>query len=101
MRFNQPFINSGRFDVLKLYKYINFFIRNINNYHNIPFIAHRGGNGPLRCLKDVYKGVAIFTLHRLFDVFLSLVTWRCGHQGSGGVFKFTRTCLMKKKYIYV
>lgn len=99
MRFDRPFINSGRFDVVYAYIniYILIFIRNINNYHNIPFIAHRGGNGPSRCLNDVYKGVAIFTLHRFFDVFLSLVTWRCGHQGSGGVFKFTRTCLMKKK----
>lgn len=34
-----------------------------------PFIAHRGGNGPLRCPDDVYKGVAIFTLHRVFDVY--------------------------------
>lgn len=70
----------------------------------IPFIAHRGGgNGPLRCPDDVYKGVAIFTLHRVFDVFFCP---RYNYLGIAVImdreacFMRTRTCLIKTFFFF-
>lgn len=69
----------------------------------VPFIAHRGGNGPLRCPDDVYKGVAIFTLYigsLMFSfLFLSPVANYLGvaviKDREACFYTYSRTCLGK------